>query len=51
MERERGTGNPLCSGILKVKKSMGAGMLQEILGTSDSLSTQALPCYVNDVNA
>jgi hypothetical protein len=39
-----------CCGFLKVKKSKGAGMLQEMLGTSDSLSTQALACYVNDVN-
>jgi len=41
----------LCSGILKVKRSMGAGMLQDTLGTSDSLSTQALACYVNDMNS
>ena len=29
---------------------MGVGMLKKMLGTSDSLSTEALACYVNDVN-
>ena len=42
---------PLCSGILKVKKDMAAGMLLEMLGTCDSLSTQAPACYVNDTDA
>jgi hypothetical protein len=49
--KEGRTDVTLGSGSLKVNKSLGAGLLQQMLGTSNSLPTQALACYVNDVNA